>query len=686
MAPGDDSTRSDGHGEWLIRRDSDSPESRRVDDTLFTLGAGGYAVRGSSEDEPPGDPVVLVSGVYTGSGPDQRPMAGPDSTRLDVTPPVAADERVLDLRSGVLWRQERGVPSPLRTLRFVSARRPGVMALRAQAEDGRLDPGEPLRASQDGEPVRYGHDGGSVWVRVGAEQSITAAAVQRHWQDGGRHTVDRLAAYGTGGIEETRAAAEVAGALGFDRLLAEHREIWADRWDTVDVRVPGHPDVTLAARFALFQLWCNVGGQGEAAVGPRGLSGYGYAGHVLWDADVFVLPAIASMNTELALDMIDYRVHRLRAAREAARSSGRAGARFPWESAVAGDDVTPTSGDLAGSHVPIRTGQLEEHITADVAWAVLHCARWSGEQRFRRGRRAALVVETARYWASRLRVDSEGMAHIDSVMGPDEYHWPVSDNAFTNAMARWNLRAAAEFVDEPERGELLDLAERVVVGFDAATGRYEQFAGYFDLEPLVVSRIGPPPLAADAVLGSERVAGSQVIKQPDVLMLHHLLPDEAVPGSLRPNLDFYVPRTSHGSSLSPGICAGLLARDGRPDEALDLLRIALRMDLDDQTGTTANGLHMATMGSVWQAFLFGFAGAWVRDGVLDLDPVLPSQWPQLQLRFRCLGRKVRLEIGHDCVEVAADGPLGVRLRGGEVTEVAGPTRFDLTRRESRLPT
>ena len=124
-----------------------------------------------------------------------------------------------------------------------------------------------------------------------------------------------------------------------------------------------------------------------------------------------------------------------------------------------------------------------------------------------------------------------------------------------------------------------ELADRIVDGYDPATGRYEQFAGYFGLEPLLVADFAAPPVAADLLLGRERVAGSQVIKQPDVLMLHHLVPGEIAAGSLAPNLDYYGPRTAHGSSLSPAVTASLLARAGRPDEALAMLRTALALDL-----------------------------------------------------------------------------------------------------------
>ena len=199
-------------------------------------------------------------------------------------------------------------------------------------------------------------------------------------------------------------------------------------------------------------------------------------------------------------------------------------------------------------------------------------------------------VETARYWASRVRIDANGRAHIYGVIGPDEYHEPVDDNAFTNGMARWNLRRAAAVTGDAEAADWLRLADVLVDGYDPATRRYEQFAGYFGLEPLIVADVAPRrPVAADLLLGRDRVRASQVLKQADVLMLHYLVPDEVRPDSLEPNLDFYEPRTAHGSSLSPAVHAALLARAGRMTDALTALRIAARIDLDDLTGTTASG-------------------------------------------------------------------------------------------------
>jgi len=151
------------------------------------------------------------------------------------------------------------------------------------------------------------------------------------------------------------------------------------------------------------------------------------------------------------------------------------------------------------------------------------------------------------------------------------------------------------------------------------------------------------------------------------------VPEAVVAGSLVPKLDFYGPRTAHGSSLSPAVSAALLARAGRVEEALAMFRVAACLDIDDATGMTAAGLHLANLGGLWQAMLSGFAGVGVADGVMTVDPQLPAAWRHVELRFRCLGRRVRLVIDGADVQVTADAALSVRVRGGPIRSV-GPER------------
>jgi trehalose/maltose hydrolase-like predicted phosphorylase len=271
--------------------------------------------------------------------------------------------------------------------------------------------------------------------------------------------------------------------------------------------------------------------------------------------------------------------------------------------------------------------------------------------------------------------DDDGSAHIRGVIGPDEYHELVDDNAYTNVMARWNLRRAfAETtdadLDRAERAAWLQLAGDLVDGYRPDTGLYEQFAGFFELEPLVISELAPQrPIAADLLLSPERVHRAQVVKQADVLMLHHLVPDEVAPGSLAANLSFYEPRTAHSSSLSPGVHAALLARAGRLPEALAMLEQAARIDLDDTSRATAGGVHIAAMGSVWQALALGYAGARPRGEVLHLDPRLAANWEQLELRLRFREARLRVRVREGTIEVSSDQSAKVSVAGAEPVTV-----------------
>jgi trehalose/maltose hydrolase-like predicted phosphorylase len=430
--------------------------------------------------------------------------------------------------------------------------------------------------------------------------------------------------------------------------------------------------------------------EGEAPVGARGLTGEGYRGHVFWDADTFTLPFLAATRPAAARAMLEYRVRRLPAARDIARACGRAGARFPWESARSGFDVTPTSArDRTGKLIRIRTGQLEEHIVAQVPWAACRYVEWTGDEEFARGAALQLLVETARYWRSRVRLQRDGTVHIDRVIGPDEYHDPVDDNAFTNVMARWNLRKAADAVEAApdaapdvgpdEIGRWRRIADAMVDGFDPDTGVYEQFKGFHDLEPLLIEEVAPRrPIAADLLLGTHRVRRAQVVKQADVLMLHHLVPDEVAPGTLGPNLRYYEPRTAHGSSLSPPVHASLFARAQDYGPALDALRIAADMDCADLTQSTAIGLHFATMGGLWQALAYGFAGLQARDDGLHIDPHLPPAWDALALRVRYRGSRVRVRCEQARITVHADPSAAVVVSSTRHT--AGPGGLRLVRR------
>jgi kojibiose phosphorylase len=352
--------------------------------------------------------------------------------------------------------------------------------------------------------------------------------------------------------------------------------------------------------------------------------------------------------------------------------------------------------------VRILSGEQEHHISADIAYAVWRYWRATADDEFLRVAGAEILLETARFWSSRSRLGADGQYHIDRVVGPDEYHEGVDDNAYTNVMAQWNLERAAEvaaLMEERwparwhELHERLDLApaevdqwlataRKMYTGFDARTGLFEQFRGYFDLEFIDVAAHQPRSAPMDVLLGRERVQRSQVIKQADVVMLLALFWERFTPEVRAANFRYYEPRTGHGSSLSPPVHALVAARLGDVRLAQHYLREATAVDLADNMGNAAGGVHMATLGGIWQAMMFGFAGLAEQADGLMFAPRLAENWRSV--RFSVCWRRRRLAVKLD----TRTRSLELHMTGAEPMTAAvadGPTVNLLPRQSYSLP-
>jgi trehalose/maltose hydrolase-like predicted phosphorylase len=337
--------------------------------------------------------------------------------------------------------------------------------------------------------------------------------------------------------------------------------------------------------------------------------------------------------------------------------------------------------------MPVLNGTQEQHINADVAYAVWRYWQATRDVAFLLEAGAEIILETARFWASRAQLEPDGRYHIRVVIGPDEYHDTVDDNAYTNGLAAWNLncglmiaaslrtrwpRQWAELwrrldLSESELGRWQDVAARLARGFDPASGLFEQFEGFFRLEDIDLRGYASQTTPVDVLLGADRTRQAQVVKQPDVLMLLALLPGEYDRRIQQVNFRYYEPRCAHGSSLSPAIHALLAARLGKMELAQHYFRQAAAIDLEDTRGDGAFGVHMATLGGLWQAAVFGFGGLTLEDSGVRLDPHLPVTWRRLAFNIRWRGRQMRFEVRRDPAQVSAwlehGPPLSINVHG-----------------------
>lgn len=709
--------------EWVVVEEAFNPDRLHAQETVFTVGNGYLGTRGAFEEGYPGEwRATFVHGLFDNvptfftelvNAPDwthcQLFLNG-ERVRLD-RGTVREYRRELCLQNGRLarrfvWQGSDGAEVLVEFQRTASRHNPHLLGVEvrvtALTRDVEVEVRAGLPAFTDNlgwfhwDLVDLGVENDQIWLRtrtratkidLGAAARLTAdrsveiqswpaercptLTARCHLPAGESVTFTKVVALATARETEDPAAFVrqlIAGApANFNALLLPSAARWADLWADSDVRIEGDSEAQLAVRYNLFQLLA-AGPEHDldASIGAKALSGYGYRGHVFWDTEIFMLPFFAYTQPHVARHLLLYRYRRLEGARRKAARNGYEGAQFPWESADTGDEVTPTwvvDPDDPTRLIRIWTGDIQIHITADIAYAVILYWRATGDDEFMEQYGAEIVVDGARFWASRAEYNEAlDRYEFTDVIGPDEYHDHVHNNAFTNGMARWHLQQALEVLDwlaahapdrhadliarlhlSPERlAQWQTIVEKIYLPVQPS-GLIEQFDGYFRREDVDLAALEPRHQSVQALLGIEGVARTQVIKQPDVLMWLYLMREEpfVTPEMLRVNWDYYNPRTdhTHGSSLGPAIMAALAARMGQAEEAYQHFMRAALVDLHDLRRNTADGIHAASAGGVWQALVFGFAGVRLTpEGPVVERPCLPPNWERLSFRLYYRGR------------------------------------------------
>ena len=466
-------------------------------------------------------------------------------------------------------------------------------------------------------------------------------------------------------------------------VLHGSAEIWRQFWHKHDVRIESSDSRDqVAIRFAIYHLNimtthrdCRIG------VAAKGLSGEGYKGHSFWDTETFIFPFFLFNQPYTARNLLEYRYNSLPAARELAQKRGYLGAMYPWESGWIGDgDVTPDNlgVDLVtGKLLPCDTGKLEQHITADIALAVYQYYSTTLDQAFMERCGYELLLETARFWASRVEWnDSRQRYEINRVIGPDEYQVGVNNNAYTNYLASRNMMlgiwALNTVEQDPELFKKLNkklhlqglgdvLQERLQKLYlpqpEPGSGIVPQFDGYLEQKQLDLTRYRNAETVGQIMkdFNFEMLRKVQAAKQADVIQLM-VMCEDLFPGDLRrQNYLYYEPRTLHDSSLSKAVHSILASDLGMTDEAYEMFRGAAETDLGPQPHSSDDGIHSANMGGMWQAVVMGFGGLRVVNESLRIVPHLPKGWTSLHYSFCWGGHRLEVTVTPDTVGIRNHG-------------------------------
>ena len=711
---------------WSLEKRGYDPESVVGDGNRFLIANGYMGVRGTVEEaDSRSCPAVNLAGVYDRFEDRWRePVNAPNplfirlrlngrSLALGDAVPLGHSQSV-DYRSGVFRRETDFGPATIASERIASMAEIHLLAehivLRFEEEgEAELRTGISTELWDLNGPHLFGYrlfEGETLLctARTG-EQDIPLAVSQSLRCDfsfdesyesgesgvfrvlrfpvkkGERRSVSVFAAVFTGLDADDPAGAAAAlcreaRQKDYPACRRENDRAWQRIWARSGVELEGDEKASRALHASQYYLNSIAPRHaGNLSIPARGLSGQTYKGAVFWDSEIFFFPMFVHTQPEIARSLLRYRIETLRGALKKAEEYGFRGAFYAWESQEGGaEGCTDFNVVDVFTHRPVRTYFRDKqiHISADVVYALRRYCEITGDRSVLEEGGAEVILQCARFYLSRAtrHLDRETVDFAD-VIGPDEYHERVTNNAFTNRMARFCMESALLleelFSDRP--GWLEALLDKLDYAEDWALlrqttekiraprvrdGVVEQFDGYFSLEDCSLEAVRGRLCDPREYWGGDHgVAGpTQIIKQADVIALMALFPDEYTDDELSANWEYYEPRTEHGSSLSACMYALTACRIGRLDRAWELFMKTATIDLVGGGKQWAGeiyigGTHPASNGGAWMIAVLGFAGLRVDKGRLRLRPRLPGQISVLRFPITVGDENLLVTVTHD---------------------------------------
>lgn len=528
-----------------------------------------------------------------------------------------------------------------------------------------------------------------VELLVDTTEDLGRQVVRAHLEEGTSLTVRKAVTYHSSRsvphrelFDRCRRTLDRVRAEGFESHVTAQREYLADFWESSDVQLPGQPAAQQAARWCLYQLAQAAARSDQWGIPAKGVTGSGYEGHYFWDSEIYVVPFLTFTQPRWARNALRFRTNMLPKARERARELNQRGALFPWRT---------INGDEASAYYAAGTAQY--HIDADVSYAFSQYVDVTGDMDFQHRDGVQVLVETARMWADlgfwRRHEDGGASFHINGVTGPDEYTTVVNNNMFTNVMARFNLRRAAQAVrelraadelayaalrtelelDELELEQWETCADGMHVAKDESLGIHLQEDRFLEREIWDLSNT--PDEAFPLLLNFHPLViyRFQVLKQADVVLALFLRGSEFTAEEKRADFEYYDPITTGDSSLSAVVQSIMAAEVGHQKAALDYFRAGLFVDLGNLHHNTADGAHIASAGGVWNALVHGFGGMRHDAGEISFDPRLPADWPELVFPLTVRGSRFRVRLVREEISFTLETgeEIEVTVRGERVT-------------------
>lgn len=465
-------------------------------------------------------------------------------------------------------------------------------------------------------------------------------------------------------ISTSRDEPSLQPRLSFEEAYRAHFSAYKRYFSPMDIRIEGDAEADGYLRFASYHTAISASRHDCVhSAAAKGLTGERYNQFVWWDCEIYQLPFFLFTAPETAKMMLRYRCRMLDAAKQNALSSGEHGAKFAFCSSVEGDERV---------WIYARHPFMQVHINSDIPYAFIHYYYATGDEEFLRTDGMEIIRQCLLFWLGRAE-EKNGRLEICKVTGTDEHHPYVDNDAYTNYSVRYVADEYLKLVlalgietDEEERKAIENLRDRLYIPATDG-GMVPQFDGYFDLSRSL-EEVGNGTLAQFQMKKSGLYHKSQVIKQPDVLMLYTYLNIDMSGTDYAANSDYYQQMCEASSSLSYPPHAIACADNGQVLSFLQNFFKSVKIDVDDIHGVGWQGVHSGCLAGGYLAVLRGLFGIKAMAEGIAFAPVRMPLWKKVTAKCIYRGRLLEAELcGNKAVLRLIEGaPVSVLVPEGKI--------------------
>lgn len=477
-------------------------------------------------------------------------------------------------------------------------------------------------------------------------------------------------------VQASKRVLKKATDLGFEALLEMQRKAWFKIWEMSDITISGDIKAQQGIRFNIFHLnQTYLGTDSRLNIGPKGFTGEKYGGSTYWDTEAYCIPFyMATKDQKVARNLLQYRYNHLEKAIENAQKLG-------FSDGAALYPMVTMNGEECHNEWEITFEEI--HRNGAIAFAIYNYFRFTGDYSYIPEMGLEVLIGIARFWHQRANFSEQKQKYVIlGVTGPNEYENNVSNNWYTNYIARWCINYTLEQLQKVKEGypedydrivgftkltdtetdEWAEVAKKMYFPYSEKHGIYLQQDGFLDKELITVAELPKSQRPINQKWSWDRILRSPYIKQADTLQGFYLFEDQFTLEELEKHFDFYEPFTVHESSLSPCVHSIQAAKLNRMEQAYQFYLRTSRLDLDDYNKEVEEGLHITSMAGTWMSIVEGFGGMRIVDDKLSFTPRIPKQWEGYSFKINFRHRILKVAITKKEVKFVLEGKEDMSLR------------------------